>query len=167
MLISAPLRTLALDSNKVEVLEEYWQEHRVGADQEEVREPENESAISNGETGNENEEDLKDTASKQPMAMTESTMLEPAGRDLPPQHPALSTLDLLDTFGPLVFPLYRTLLLRQRILLIHRPPLQQYCHFGKHSSVVVKAVRLLMSFRSIHSIHSFLRLPIDRRLSRP
>jgi hypothetical protein len=44
-------------------------------------------------------------------------------------HPALSVPELLDTFGPLLFPLYRAALLRKRILLLGTPPVQQSCNF--------------------------------------
>ena len=44
-------------------------------------------------------------------------------------HPALAMPDLLDTFGPLIFPLYRAALLRKRILLLGSPPVQQTCNY--------------------------------------
>ena len=45
-------------------------------------------------------------------------------------HPAQSIKELLDAFGPLIFPLYRAALLRKRILIIARPPMQKFCDFG-------------------------------------
>jgi hypothetical protein len=47
----------------------------------------------------------------------------------PNDHPALSVPELLDTFGPLLFPLYRAALLRQRIILLGTPPVQRSCNF--------------------------------------
>lgn len=44
-------------------------------------------------------------------------------------HPANSITLLLDTLGPLIFPLYRAALLRKRILLLRKPPLQHLCDF--------------------------------------
>lgn len=44
-------------------------------------------------------------------------------------HPALCMPDLLDTFGPLTFPIFRAALLRKRILLLGQPPVQQTCNF--------------------------------------
>jgi len=44
-------------------------------------------------------------------------------------HPASSMTALLDTFGPLIFPLYRAALLRKRILLLGAAPVQQTCNF--------------------------------------
>jgi hypothetical protein len=39
-------------------------------------------------------------------------------------HPAASLLELLDLFGPLLFPLYRAALLRKRILLVTEAPVE-------------------------------------------
>ena len=44
-------------------------------------------------------------------------------------HPALLVPELLDVFGPLLFPLYRAALLRKRILLLGSPPVQRSCNF--------------------------------------
>ena len=43
---------------------------------------------------------------------------------------------LLDTFGPLIFPLYRASLLRKRILLMGSPPVQRNCNFVYALSVL-------------------------------
>ena len=53
----------------------------------------------------------------------------PANHDVPPDHPALSVPQLLDTLGPLLFPLYRAALLRKRILILGPPPVQRSCDF--------------------------------------
>ncbi|KAF2769140.1 hypothetical protein EJ03DRAFT_107697 [Teratosphaeria nubilosa] len=42
-------------------------------------------------------------------------------------HPALYMPGLLDSFGPLLFPLYRAALLRKRILFLGTPPVQRSC----------------------------------------
>ena len=44
-------------------------------------------------------------------------------------HPALCMPNLLDTFGPLTFPLFRAALLRRRILFLGQAPVQQTCNF--------------------------------------
>lgn len=43
-------------------------------------------------------------------------------------HPALYMPDFLDSFGPLIFPLYRAALLRKRMLLLSHPPVQHNCN---------------------------------------
>jgi len=45
--------------------------------------------------------------------------------------PAVATSNMLISFGPLLFPTYRALLLRKRVLLISQPPLQPVCNYGK------------------------------------
>lgn len=58
------------------------------------------------------------------------TTADPTTR-LSPNHPALSLVEFLDTFGPLVFPLYRAALARKRILLITQAPVEKACNFGE------------------------------------
>jgi len=45
-------------------------------------------------------------------------------------HPAMSFPDLISTFGPLIFVLYRAALCRKRILFLAPVPVEQTCHFG-------------------------------------
>lgn len=56
------------------------------------------------------------------------------GQTLSPYHPALSLPEFVDTFGPLVFPLYRAALCRQRILLIAGAPVELSCNYGTRLS---------------------------------
>lgn len=59
-----------------------------------------------------------------------------------PHHPALSLPIFLDTFGPLIFPLYKAALLRKRILLVGQAPVELACNFGRcHSWVMDRANR--------------------------
>lgn len=64
-------------------------------------------------------------------ASSASAML--SGLALSLHHPALSLLDFLDTFGPLVFPIFRAALVRKRILLVGPAPVEQMCNFGRLS----------------------------------
>jgi hypothetical protein len=54
-----------------------------------------------------------------------------AQHSLSPFHPASSLLDFFDTFGPLMFPLYRLALLRKRILFVGQAPVLRACNYGK------------------------------------
>lgn len=113
------------------MLASYWEDFQLRS----AQDGEDQDLAALGESARhvktEADEATRDTHDRHPN-MSESTMLEPSGRGLlTPLHPARSTTDLLDTFGPLVFPLYRALLMRKRVLLICRPPLRQSCHFGK------------------------------------
>lgn len=53
-----------------------------------------------------------------------------SGRSLEKDHPALSMPDLLETLGPLLFPLYRQALIQKRILLIGSTPVRPACNYG-------------------------------------
>lgn len=66
-------------------------------------------------------------------SISDSTFLSTANLTtrLSPYHPALSLVEFLDTFGPLVFPLHRAALARKRILLITQAPVETACNFGK------------------------------------
>lgn len=62
---------------------------------------------------------------------SDATALELPGQNLSPFHPALSLPEFIDTFGPLIFPLYRAALLRKRILLIGQAPVELNCNYGE------------------------------------
>jgi len=47
-----------------------------------------------------------------------------------PFHPAMTFPDLITTFGPLIFVLYRAALCRRRILFLAPVPVERTCHFG-------------------------------------
>ncbi|KFY21052.1 hypothetical protein V491_03195 [Pseudogymnoascus sp. VKM F-3775] len=58
------------------------------------------------------------------------------GQSLSLYHPAWSLTTLLDTFGPLIFPIYRSALLRKRILISCHAPVQETCDFVYDLSVL-------------------------------
>jgi hypothetical protein len=62
---------------------------------------------------------------------SDGAALLPPGQHLAAYHPARSLPTLLETFGPLIFPLHRAALLRKRILLTGHAPVQESCNFGK------------------------------------
>ena len=63
-------------------------------------------------------------------SISDTAALVAPGQALSPYHPALSLPEFVDTFGPLIFPLYRAALTRQRILLITGAPVELACNFG-------------------------------------
>lgn len=67
-------------------------------------------------------------------ALSDVTALEMSKPALAPYHPALSLPEFIDSFGPLVFPLYRAALLRKRILLVTEAPVHLACNYGMHFS---------------------------------
>ena len=62
---------------------------------------------------------------------SDGTALLPLGHNLSAYHPAWSLPHLLDSFGPLIFPIHRAALLRKRILITTQAPVQETCNFGK------------------------------------
>lgn len=106
-------RELVADTTQTEPLEQYWNDNQIH-DQEQS-EP----------------LDLRASQRRDRRLSTATVVL--ADQVLPSEHPAFSVLEYLDTFGPLVFPLHRAALLRQRILLVRPPPVQLTCDYGKNS----------------------------------
>jgi hypothetical protein len=109
-------RLLVSDSDNTDVLEEYWDEHGVAkGDAEDYMSPQL-SPFS--------------VAQRHSRALSSATLGTDDKQTLPAFHPALSILECLDTFGPLIFPLHRIALLRKRILLITSAPVRRACEFG-------------------------------------
>ncbi|CAK7204619.1 hypothetical protein SEUCBS139899_007378 [Sporothrix eucalyptigena] len=65
-----------------------------------------------------------------------TALLLPPGHRLSPHHPAWSLTTLLDTFGPLIFPIYRAALLRKRILISTHAPVREVNNFVYNISVL-------------------------------
>jgi len=121
---------LAADKTQTQILQEYWGKHCA-----------RESSAS---------EAPKDTALESPLlavpgpsrstpgrghsrnrSASDGAALIPAEQRLSPYHPALSLTKLLDTFGPLIFPIHRAALLRKRILVSCHAPVHEICNFGR------------------------------------
>jgi hypothetical protein len=102
-----------VDPNKTGPLEHYWNRYRI----QDVLQPESSDSQTN-------------SALKRGRSLSTATVVL-ADQTLSSEHPALSVLEYLDTFGPLVFPLHRLALLRKRILLVKSPPVRLACDFGK------------------------------------
>lgn len=62
---------------------------------------------------------------------SDGAALLPPGHKLSSYHPAWSLPRLLETFGPLIFPIHRAALLRKRILITAHAPVEEVCNFGK------------------------------------
>ncbi|PNS15223.1 Protein dml1 [Sphaceloma murrayae] len=105
-------------------LEAYWQKCGVKTAAEELRvaaleEPSSPLAVKPA--------DLK--KKRRSRALSDAAGFSVREHVLSPDHPALSMPDFLDTFGPLIFPLYRAALLRKRVLLLGSAPIQRSCDF--------------------------------------
>ncbi|KAK4146362.1 uncharacterized protein C8A04DRAFT_9884 [Dichotomopilus funicola] len=125
---------LAADRNQTQLLDEYWDENGVG----ETTAP----------------QPLKDIPPESPLlgvkavrpgagkgharnrSASDGAALIPPGHRLSPFHPAWSLTALLDTFGPLIFPIQRAALLRKRILISCHAPVHEVCNFVYDISVL-------------------------------
>ncbi|OJD13537.1 hypothetical protein AJ78_06021 [Emergomyces pasteurianus Ep9510] len=114
-------RCLADDPDMTEPLSAYWETYQLSED-----------AISLPDSPLGSIESLKtpvrDVYARH-RALSDATALLTSKQSLAPYHPALSLPEFLDTFGPLVFQLYRAALLRKRILLVGEAPVEESCNF--------------------------------------
>ncbi|KAK5129221.1 hypothetical protein LTR08_003745 [Meristemomyces frigidus] len=106
--------TLVEDTGDTRALELYWRKHGLEAGQGEAP-----ASAARGL--------LPDPQKRQPGFDSAPTGLR-LDVEAAADQPALHWPALLDTFGPLVFPLYRAALLRKRILLLGTPPVQSNCN---------------------------------------
>ncbi|KAI4141501.1 MAG: hypothetical protein L6R39_005311, partial [Caloplaca ligustica] len=128
--LRALAQDLVKDPSETGPLEEYWQQHHYWEDEEAAR------PGSGGESpsaSRENRTRAQSSPNGQPRtrnrAVSTASALAPPGQTLSAHHPALSLSTFLDTFGPLIFPLYKAALLRKRILLFGQPPVELACCF--------------------------------------
>jgi hypothetical protein len=123
-------RKLAVESPDMALLDDYWTSHKLQDDKGQTRSIESLDSpsslmfkpVSNGFS--------KPIGHTRNRSASDGTTLIPPGHNLSLHHPAWSLSALLDTFGPLVFPIYRAALLRKRILISCHAPVQQTCDFG-------------------------------------
>ncbi|OAA58592.1 hypothetical protein SPI_06665 [Niveomyces insectorum RCEF 264] len=143
-------RKLAANRDELSILEEYWDEHnglpRATSDADELVvdrpllqindspqiSPAVPSATFSGRTGYVGGNGGRQSASDG----TAPLLLVPPGNRLSPYHPAWSLTSLLDTFGPLIFPIYRAALLRKRILISTHAPVREVNNFVYNISVL-------------------------------
>lgn len=121
---AADLKRLAQDivsnGHKSEALEQYWEQHQV---------KEAPASLPGSSSSSRRLSTPTDLDRKRKRARSDASG-HISGKDtLPEDHPAQSISDLLNVFGPLLFPIYRLTLLRKRILILGNPPVQQSCNF--------------------------------------
>ncbi|KAI1646115.1 uncharacterized protein F4817DRAFT_341246 [Daldinia loculata] len=122
--------TFATSTKDIGILEEYWQKHQ--AKEESVAPIESVESPSI----------TFQPPPKQPQgharnrSASDGAALLPPGHRLSAYHPAWSLTKLLDTFGPLIFPIYRAALLRKRILISCHAPVQEACNFVYDISIL-------------------------------
>ncbi|KAL0932057.1 DUF2347 superfamily protein [Colletotrichum truncatum] len=124
---------LAEDRKNTALLDEYWNNNKAKEGEDEQERPALESPsvsfsaqASLPKKGNHNRN----------RSASDGHALLPPGHRLSPYHPAWSLTDLLDTFGPLIFPIHRAALLRKRILISCHAPVREICNFVYNISVL-------------------------------
>ncbi|KAL8927316.1 MAG: hypothetical protein Q9208_002493 [Pyrenodesmia sp. 3 TL-2023] len=157
LLLTSCESTLVKDPSETKPLEEYWLEHQYQVEEEAVGPTLGEGSPS---AMKEKRRQAIFSPNCQPRsrnrAVSSASALVPPGQTLSAHHPALSLSTFLDTFGPLVFPLYKAALLRKRILLIGHAPVELACNF-------VYDISILSTLPS--SLHNILPLsPLPTRL---
>lgn len=111
------------DMSNTQLLSEYWEMHQ-------IRESESFDGIPDSPL------DSPVSMFKNPGELlrgqisSDAMVLESPRPGLAPYHPASSLSEFIDCFGPLVFPLYRTALLRKRILLVTEAPVHLPSDYG-------------------------------------
>jgi hypothetical protein len=108
------------DTQNKELLQRYWQQHR---------QEDNVSTEPASPSMTNRVSSPIDLQRKRKRGRSDASNTLSSTQGLEPDHPALAVTELLDTFGPLIFPVCRAALLRKRILLLGTAPVQQSCNF--------------------------------------
>ena len=125
-------RAIAQDPNETQPLEDYWTANRIQSkDDWQMEALQVDSSSADGARRRESQPSSNGQKRSRNRAATTASTLALPGQSLSPHHPALSLPSFLDTFGPLVFPLYRAALLRKRVLLVGQAPVELACNFGR------------------------------------
>lgn len=124
---------LVKDPLKTEVLDDYWNQNR-------LKEQPDGDAPSDSKNIPTSSRRASPTSSSSPnrhhpRGKSFSSAHGVPGASLSSYHPARSIPSLIDTFGPLIYPLYKAALLRKRILILGDAPVEQACNFGMLMSV--------------------------------
>ncbi|KAL4880204.1 hypothetical protein BJY04DRAFT_191906 [Aspergillus karnatakaensis] len=87
-------------------------------------------------------------------AISDAIVLETSRPALTPFHPASSLPNFLDSFGPLIFPLYRAALLRRRVLFMAEAPVQVPCNYVYDLSLLASLPNSLVPLLPLDSLPS-------------
>lgn len=112
---------------RLDLLEEFWEAHK---DKNDIADTSPAAASSEAAR----QVPQARNAPQRTRSLSDGAALATSNETLPAYHPAWGLPDLLDTFGPLVFPLHRACLLRKRILVVTHVPVAEACNLGKSKS---------------------------------
>ncbi|KAK8082930.1 hypothetical protein PG996_001711 [Apiospora saccharicola] len=135
---------LADDAKRTQLLEEYWEKHQARDEQDAADATTKEPAASAPTTTTTTTTTTQ--SQQQPRTPKRANLRSRSASDgaalLQPEHklsnfhPAWSLKKLLDTFGPLIFPIHRAALLRKRILISCHAPVQEINNFVYDISIL-------------------------------
>ncbi|KAI9646068.1 hypothetical protein NHQ30_005506 [Ciborinia camelliae] len=126
---------LILDESKTERLEEFWEIHK-GDDLGKHKETDSLLDSPTSARFKARNTPPKSKGHNRNRSASDGGALLPPGHILSAYHPAWSLPRLLETFGPLIFPMHRAALLRKRILISAHAPVHETCDFVYDISVL-------------------------------
>ncbi|KAK0629868.1 hypothetical protein B0T17DRAFT_615594 [Bombardia bombarda] len=125
---------LASDGTQTQLLEHYWEKN--GTRDVSSLQPLKEHPLDSPALSFKSPTTIHGKGHARNRSASDGTALMPPGHRLSPYHPAWSLTSLLDTFGPLIFPIHRAALLRKRILISTHAPVHEACNFVYDISVL-------------------------------
>ena len=123
-------RKLVADKKQDKILDDYWAEHSKTDAKDNKKHQSLESPLSSPSVSFQSLRSGANKGHSRKRSASDGAALIPPGHRLSPFHPAWSLTSLLDTFGPLIFPIHRAALLRKRILISTQAPVHEICNFG-------------------------------------
>ena len=130
-------------------LEDFWKQHQIhDEDDPTQKSPEVSSPSLDKNKRNQGQPSPNGHPRTRNRAISTASALAPSGQGVSSHHPALSLPSFLDTFGPLIFPLYKAALLRRRILLVGHAPVELTCNYGmaRPSEIILCTNMLLLVY---------------------
>ena len=119
------------DPEKTQPLEDFWEQHEINEeDRQGPKSPEISSPSADRNKRRQGQPPSNSQIRTRKRAISTASALAPSGQGVSSHHPALSLPSFVDTFGPLIFPLYKAALLRKRILLLGHAPVELACNYG-------------------------------------
>ncbi|EXJ54854.1 uncharacterized protein A1O5_12920 [Cladophialophora psammophila CBS 110553] len=129
----------------VTALEQYWEKYKL--------QPEERSSQTPLESPAEDLSHRPNGYLKFRTMSTATTFISPH-HALTPHHPALTLIDSIKLFGPLIFPLYRAALLHKRILIITETPVEFCCNLVYNLSILSSVAKSLLPLPHEPDTHS-------------
>ncbi|KAK7924547.1 hypothetical protein PG985_006601 [Apiospora marii] len=131
---------LADDAKRTQLLEEYWGKHQARDEQSDgdttAQEPTASAPTNTTTTPSQQQPRTPKRAHLRNRSASDGAALLQPEHKLSNFHPAWSLKKLLDTFGPLIFPIHRAALLRKRILISCHAPVQEINNFVYDISIL-------------------------------